>query len=49
MPKVKKIDHIGIVVSDMKAGIEKYKNLLFQGPSFTERFDPGKVDWPSLK
>ena len=44
MFKIKKIDHLGIVVSDMKAAIQKYQDLLFQKPSFTEYFAPGKVE-----
>ena len=44
MAKIKKIDHLGIVVSNMKAAIQKYQDLLFQKPSFTEYFAPGKIE-----
>jgi len=44
MVKIKKIDHLGIVVSNMKAAIQKYQDLLFQKPSFTEYFAPGKIE-----
>jgi methylmalonyl-CoA/ethylmalonyl-CoA epimerase len=44
MAKIKKIDHLGIVVSDMEAAIQKYQGLLFQKPSLTEYFAPGKIE-----
>ena len=44
MARVKKIDHIGIVVPDMSAAVEKYHSLLFQKPSHTEYFEPGNLD-----
>ena len=44
MPRVEKIDHIGIVVANMKSAIQKYENLLLQKPSSTEYFEPRKID-----
>ena len=44
MPRVEKIDHIGIVVANMKSAIQKYENLLLQKPSSTEYFEPGRID-----
>ena len=44
MPTIKKIDHIGIVVSNFKEAIEKHRNLLFREPSHTEYFEPAKVE-----
>lgn len=44
MPKIKKIDHIGIVVPRMKDAIEKYKSFLFQDPFHTEYFEAGKIE-----
>lgn len=44
MPQVKKIDHIGIVVANMKSAIQKYENLLMQKISSTEYSEPGRID-----
>lgn len=44
MAKIKKIDHIGIVVSNMKEAVEIYKNLLFREPIYTEYFNASKVE-----
>ncbi|MBI5966838.1 MAG: VOC family protein [Deltaproteobacteria bacterium] len=44
MPTIKKIDHIGIVVSNLQEAIERYKNLLFQGPPHMEFFEPAKIE-----
>ena len=44
MAKIKKIDPLGIVVSDMEAAIQKYQDLFFQKPSFTEYFASGKIE-----
>jgi methylmalonyl-CoA/ethylmalonyl-CoA epimerase len=44
MAKIKKIDHLGIVVSDIEAAIQKYQGLLFQKPSLTAYFAPGKIE-----
>ena len=49
MAKIKKIDHLGIVVSDMEAAIQKYQDLLFQKPSLTEYFAPGKIELASFE
>jgi methylmalonyl-CoA epimerase len=44
MPRVKKIDHIGIVVANMKSAIQKYENLLLQKISSTEYSEPSRID-----
>jgi len=44
MAGIKKIDHIGIVVPDIKEAIEIYKVLLLKEPSHLERVDAAKVD-----
>ncbi len=44
MGKIKKIDHIGIVVSSIEQGIETYKRILMQEPSHREYIDAYKVD-----
>ena len=44
MAYIKKIDHIGIVVADMKEAIKAYKKLLFKEPSCLERHEEAKVD-----
>lgn len=44
MVKIKKIDHIGIVVPNLKEGIETYKNLLFKEPIHIEYIEESKVE-----
>jgi len=44
MAELKKIAHIGIVVSDLKKSIEIYKKLLMREPARTEYVDAAKVD-----
>jgi len=44
MAELKKIAHIGIVVSDLKSGIETYKKLLMRDPIRTEYVEAAKVD-----
>jgi methylmalonyl-CoA/ethylmalonyl-CoA epimerase len=44
MPQVKKIDHIGIVVANMKSAIQKYENLLLQKISSMEYSERSRVD-----
>ena len=44
MAKIKKIDHVGIVVPNLKEAIVKYRNFLFQDPSHTEYFEPTKTE-----
>jgi len=42
--RIKKIDHIGIVVSDIKAATRVYEAILFKQPSYTEYVAEKKVD-----
>ena len=44
MGRIKKIDHIGIVVSNMNEAVETYKSLLFEEPTHSEHIDTTKVD-----
>ena len=44
MARIKRIDHIGIVVSDINEAIEIYRMLLFKEPSQLERVEAAKVD-----
>jgi methylmalonyl-CoA/ethylmalonyl-CoA epimerase len=44
MPQIKKIDHIGIVVSDIREATERFSCLTLQGPTHSEYFEPLKVD-----
>jgi methylmalonyl-CoA epimerase len=44
MPKIKKIDHIGIVVADINEATCIYKNLLFKEPFHTEYFEATSVE-----
>jgi len=44
MVEIKKIDHIGIVVADLREAIEIYKMLLLKEPSHLESIDAVKVD-----
>ena len=44
MSSIGKIDHIGIVVSDMGEAIERYRLLLMKEPSHREFFEPTRVD-----
>jgi len=44
MSRIKKIDHIGIAVFDLKESIKIYKELLFQEPVHQETFDSAKVE-----
>lgn len=44
MGRIKKIDHIGIVVSNINEAVEIYKSLLFEDPTHSEHIDTTKVD-----
>jgi len=44
MGKIKKIDHIGIMVSSIEQGIETFKRILLREPSRREYIDAYKVD-----
>jgi methylmalonyl-CoA/ethylmalonyl-CoA epimerase len=44
MARIKKIDHIGIVVFNLKESIRVHKDLLFQEPTHYEVFDATKVE-----
>lgn len=44
MPKIKRIDHIGIAVPDMKEALVQYKSLLFQEPSHFEVLEASKIE-----
>jgi methylmalonyl-CoA/ethylmalonyl-CoA epimerase len=44
MPKIKKIDHIGIVVPTIEQGVQTFKRILLKEPSHKEYIDAYKVD-----
>ncbi len=42
--RIKKVDHIGIVVSNIKEATKVYETILFKQPSYTEYVAAKKVD-----
>jgi methylmalonyl-CoA/ethylmalonyl-CoA epimerase len=44
MVRVKKMDHIGIVVANMPEAIAQYRAFLFKEPSHTEFYEPERIE-----